>query len=157
MKATFCTCNWILDEDEERQNMSAGGWEGVVALCRWFCVMRGAFCMKEILSEKRRRGRKLAWVASSELGHESYGGQAQGRQRRFHWIWLDCGLNYSWNLILGEIQLPLSMDLLSMWLKLTRTKSYLKGALCWLLSQVPGELWAGKNPSRDSNTAIFSS
>ena len=50
---------------------------------------------KDIIGVKEEREKA---VASSELGHESYGGHAQGR--RFHWIGLDCGLNYSWNLIL---------------------------------------------------------
>ena len=52
---------------------------------------------KDIIQVGEGNGREK--VAFSELGHESYGGQAQGR-RRFHWIGLDCGLNYSWNLIL---------------------------------------------------------
>ena len=66
----------------------------------WKIILDGVIvivCKEDIIEVKEER-EKAVVVASSELGHESYGGQAQGR--RFHWIGLDCGLNYSWNLIL---------------------------------------------------------
>lgn len=79
-------------------------------------VMRPSTGLSRRRYYPRRRRRKKAQSSAAELGHESYEASWEDRGSReegwsnFHWIWLDCGLNYSWNLILGEIQLPLSTD-----------------------------------------------